>query len=126
MNSRLFRHQYHNELVRSCVHRSVSYTHLDVYKRQDYIHSFSAVMQQSFRFAVFPKQYITFNPMQLSLIHIFAYFGLDPSVKQSGKFEGTKVQMSERGSAIARSVIHTLALQSISISRDVYKRQHIY
>ena len=25
---------------------------------------FSAVMQQSFRFAVFPKQYITFNPMQ--------------------------------------------------------------
>ena len=26
--------------------------------------SFSAVMQQSFRFAVFPKQYITFNPMQ--------------------------------------------------------------
>ena len=40
----------------------------DVYKRKgyskDYIHSFSAVMQQSFRFAVFPKQYITFNPMQ--------------------------------------------------------------
>ena len=25
---------------------------------------FSAVMQQSFRFAAFPKQYITFNPMQ--------------------------------------------------------------
>lgn len=24
----------------------------------------SAVLQQSFRFAVFPKQYITFNPMQ--------------------------------------------------------------
>ena len=31
---------------------------------KDYIHSFSAVMQQSFRFAVFPKQYITFNPMK--------------------------------------------------------------
>ena len=30
---------------------------------KDYIHSFSAVMQQSFRFAVFPKQYITFNPI---------------------------------------------------------------
>ncbi len=30
----------------------------------DYIRSFSAVLQQSFRFAVFPKQYITFNPMQ--------------------------------------------------------------
>ena len=30
----------------------------------DYIRSFSAVLQQTFRFAVFPKQYITFNPMQ--------------------------------------------------------------
>ena len=27
---------------------------------------------------------------------LFAYFGLDPAVKQSGKFEGTKVQMSKR------------------------------
>jgi len=44
---------------------------------------------------------------------LFAYFGLDPAVKQSGKFEGTKVQMSKRGSSIA-----TLALQSISISRN--------
>ena len=48
---------------------------------------------------------------------LFAYFGLDPAVKQSGKFEGSKVQMSKRGSAIARRVIHTLALQSISTSR---------
>ena len=31
---------------------------------KDYIHSYSAVLQQSFRFAVFPKQLITFNPMQ--------------------------------------------------------------
>ena len=31
---------------------------------KDYIHSFSAVLQQSFRFAVFPKHLITFNPMQ--------------------------------------------------------------
>lgn len=48
---------------------------------------------------------------------LFAYFGLDPAVKQSGKFEGTKIQMSKRGSAIARRVIYTLALQSISTSR---------
>jgi len=48
---------------------------------------------------------------------IFAYFGLDPTEKQSGKFEGTKLQMSKCGSAIARRVIHTLALQSISTSR---------
>lgn len=31
---------------------------------KDYIHSFSAFLQQSFRFAVFSKQLITFNPMQ--------------------------------------------------------------
>lgn len=31
---------------------------------KDYVHSFSAVLQQAFRFAVFPKQFITFNPMQ--------------------------------------------------------------
>lgn len=50
---------------------------------------------------------------------LFAYFGLDPAVKQSGKFEGTKVQMSKRGSAIARHVmIHTLTLQCISISHN--------
>ena len=32
--------------------------------RKDYIHSFSALLQHSFRFAVFPKQLITFNPSQ--------------------------------------------------------------
>lgn len=31
---------------------------------KDYVHSYSAVLQQAFRFAVFPKQWITFNPMQ--------------------------------------------------------------
>ena len=49
---------------------------------------------------------------------LFAYFGLDPAVKQSGKFEGTKVKMSKRGSAIARRVIHILTLQSISPARN--------
>ena len=48
---------------------------------------------------------------------LFAYFGLDPAVKQSGKLESTKIQMSKRGSAIARRAIHSLTLQSISISR---------
>lgn len=38
-------------------------------------------------------------------------------MKQSGKFEGTKIKMSKRGSAIARRVIHTLTLQSIGTSR---------
>lgn len=49
---------------------------------------------------------------------LFAYFGLDPAVKQSGKFEGTKISMSKRGSRIARRVLHTMALISISKNRD--------
>lgn len=49
---------------------------------------------------------------------LFAYFGLDPAVNQSGKFEGTKVSMSKRGSSVARRVLHTMALISISRSKD--------
>ena len=49
---------------------------------------------------------------------LFAYFGLDPAVKQSGQFEGTKISMSKRGSRIARRVLHTMALISISKNRD--------
>jgi transposase len=49
---------------------------------------------------------------------LFAYFGLDPAVKQSGKFEGTKTSMSKRGSRIARRVLHTMALISISRKRN--------
>jgi hypothetical protein len=54
-----------------------------------------------------------FKPKQL-----FAYFGLDPAVKQSGKFEGTKIKMSKRGSRIARRVLHTMALISIGKNRN--------
>lgn len=49
---------------------------------------------------------------------LFAYFGLDPAVKQSGKYEGTKISMSKRGSRIARRVLHTMALISISKNKD--------
>ena len=31
---------------------------------KDYVNTFSAILKQSFRYAVFPKKYITFNPMQ--------------------------------------------------------------
>ena len=48
---------------------------------------------------------------------LFAYFGLDPAVKQSGKFEGTKVGISKRGSRIARRVIFTMALISVGTNR---------
>lgn len=49
---------------------------------------------------------------------LFAYFGLDPAVNQSGNFEGTKVSMSKRGSSVARRVLHTIALISISRNKD--------
>lgn len=49
---------------------------------------------------------------------LFAYFGLDPAVKQSGKFNGTKISISKRGSRIARRVIHTIALISITKNRN--------
>jgi len=44
---------------------------------------------------------------------LFAYFGLDPAVKQSGKFTGTKVKMSKRGSAVARRAIFTIAVVAV-------------
>lgn len=44
---------------------------------------------------------------------LVAYFGLDPSVKQSGKFVGTKNSMSKRGSRIARRVLFIVAVASI-------------
>lgn len=49
---------------------------------------------------------------------LFAYFGLDPAVKQSGNFESTKISMSKRGSRIARRVLHTMALISVSRNKD--------
>ena len=56
---------------------------------------------------------------------LFAYFGLDPAVKQSGKFEGTKISMSKRGSRIARRVIHTMALISISKNKNGSVKNHV-
>ena len=48
---------------------------------------------------------------------LFAYFGIDPAVKQSGNFTGTKVKMSKRGSAVARRAIFTIAVVGIGVSR---------
>lgn len=44
---------------------------------------------------------------------LYAYFGLDPSVKESGKFKGTRNSMSKRGSRIARRVLFIIALVSV-------------
>jgi len=49
---------------------------------------------------------------------LFAYFGMDPEVKQSGKFNATQVHMSKRGSRIARRAIFAAALASIRKKRN--------
>jgi transposase len=48
------------------------------------------------------------NPRQL-----FAYFGMDPGVNQSGKFNATNVHMSKRGSRFARRAIYSAALSVV-------------
>jgi hypothetical protein len=49
---------------------------------------------------------------------LFAYFGIDPAVKQSGNFTGTKVKMSKRGSAVARRAIFIIAVVGIGTKRN--------
>lgn len=53
------------------------------------------------------------NPKQL-----FAYFGMDPKVNESGKFKGTECPMSKRGSRIARRAIFAVALANIRTKRN--------
>ena len=44
---------------------------------------------------------------------LYAFFGIDPSVNESGKFKGTKNHMSKRGSRFARRILFTVALACI-------------
>ena len=48
---------------------------------------------------------------------LYAYFGLDPAVKQSGKFKGDKVHMSKRGSSLARRILHMVALNNLKVDK---------
>lgn len=48
---------------------------------------------------------------------LYAYFGLDPSVKQSGKFNGDRMHMSKRGSSLARRILHMIAINNLKIDR---------
>ena len=48
---------------------------------------------------------------------LYAYFGLDPAVKQSGKLNGDKVHMSKRGSILARRVLHMVALNNVKVDK---------
>lgn len=41
-----------------------------------------------------------------------AYFGLEPSQRQSGKFSGTRTKLSKRGSSYLRRVINMVAVKS--------------
>lgn len=64
---------------------------------------------------------------------LFAYFGIDPSVNESGKFKGTKNHMSKRGSRFARRVLFAAALAFVrtckngedinSVLKDYYKKK---
>ena len=49
---------------------------------------------------------------------LYAYFGLDPEVKQSGKFNGNDVKISKRGSRLARRVLHMMAVNNIAVSKN--------
>lgn len=49
---------------------------------------------------------------------LVAFFGIDPSVNQSGKFNGTKNKMSKRGSKIGRKVLYSVVLTSIRNKRN--------
>lgn len=49
---------------------------------------------------------------------LFAYFGVDPSVNESGKFKGTENKMSKRGTRIGRRVLYAIALASIRVKRN--------
>ena len=47
-----------------------------------------------------------------------AYFGIDPSVMQSGEFTGTRNRMSKRGSRLLRRVLFIAALANIRTKRN--------
>ena len=48
---------------------------------------------------------------------LFAYFGLDPGVNDSGKFHGDRVHMSKRGSSLARRILHMVALNNLKVDK---------
>jgi transposase len=52
---------------------------------------------------------------------LYAYFGLDPAVKQSGKFNGDKVHMSKRGSSLARRILHMVAINNLKVEKGTKK-----
>lgn len=50
--------------------------------------------------------------------HLVAFFGIDSSVNESGKFKGNQNKMSKRGTRIGRRALYAVALASIRKSRS--------
>jgi hypothetical protein len=50
--------------------------------------------------------------------YLVAYFGIDPSVNQSGKFDSNRNKMSKRGTRIGRRALYAVALASVRNTRN--------
>lgn len=50
--------------------------------------------------------------------HLVAFFGIDSSVNQSGKFQGNQNKISKRGTRIGRRALYAVALASIRRNRN--------
>lgn len=50
--------------------------------------------------------------------HLVAFFGIDSSVNQSGKFQGDQNKISKRGTRIGRRALYAIALASIRRNRS--------
>lgn len=48
---------------------------------------------------------------------LYAYFWLDPAVKQSAMFNGNKVRISKRGSSLAKRILHMAALYNLKVDK---------
>lgn len=48
---------------------------------------------------------------------LYAYFGLDPGVNDSGKFHEDRVHMSKRGSSLAWRILHMAALNNLKVEK---------
>lgn len=48
---------------------------------------------------------------------LYAYFGMDPGVNDSGKFKGDRVHMSKRGSSLARRILHMIAINNLKLEK---------
>ncbi len=50
--------------------------------------------------------------------HLVAFFGIDPSVNQSGKFNSDRNTVSKRGTRIGRRALYAVALASVRTNRN--------